>query len=148
MQVILLENVGKLGGLGDQVNVKPGYGRNFLIPKGKAVSATKVNVEKFEARRAEYEKAAAETKGAAEARAVELGKLEITIPCKAGEEGKLFGSISNGEIASAVVAAGAALERNEVRMPNGPLRVLGEHQIECHLHSDVNAMVKVTLVAE
>lgn len=148
MEVILLENIGRLGGLGDKVNVKPGYGRNFLIPKGKAVAATKGNVEMFETRRAEYEKAAADAKAAAEARGADLAKLEVTIPCKAGDEGKLFGSIGNGDIARAVTAAGVKLERSEVRMPEGALRLLGSYEIECHLHSDVDVNVKVSLVEE
>lgn len=148
MEVILLENIGKLGGLGDKVNVKPGYGRNFLIPQGKAVSATKSNIEMFEARRADYEKAAADAKAAAEARAAELAKLAITIPCKAGDEGKLFGSIGNGDIARAVTDAGVELERSEVRMPEGALRLLGDYEIECHLHAEVDATVKVSLIEE
>ena len=126
MQVILLEKVGKLGGLGDQVNVKSGYGRNFLFPQGKAVPATAANVEAFEARRAELEAAAAEKLGGAEARAEKINAVAITIETNAGDEGKLFGSIGAREIADAITAAGVEVVKSEIRLPNGPVREVGE----------------------
>jgi len=148
MNVILLERVQNLGDLGDQVNVKAGYGRNFLIPQGKAVSATKDNVAKFEARRAELEKAAAEKLATAEARKVALEALEITITQQAGDEGKLFGSVGTHDIAEAITAAGAEVARAEVRLPEGSLRQVGDYEINVELHSDVVAAVKLSVVAE
>ena len=148
MDVILLENIGKLGGLGDKVTVKAGYGRNFLIPQGKAVAATKDNVEKFEARRAELEAAAAEAVAAAEVRAGRLAELGvITVTAVAGEEGKLFGSVGTRDIAEAVTAAGVELEKAEVRLPEGALRELGEYDIDVHLHPEVDAVLKLSVVA-
>jgi large subunit ribosomal protein L9 len=148
MQVILLEKVENLGNLGDQVKVRAGYGRNFLIPQGKATAATTDNVARFEQRRAELEKAAAESLAAAEARKTGLEGLNISIAAKAGDEGKLFGSIGTGDIATAVTAAGQVIERHEVRLPEGPLRALGEFEIDLHLHTDVNATIKLIIVAE
>ncbi len=148
MQVILLEKVENLGGLGDQVKVRAGYGRNYLIPKGKATAATPANIERFEARRAELEKAAAEALAAANARKSGLDNLAVTIAAKAGDEGKLFGSIGTGDIAAAVTAAGQSVERHEVRLPEGPFRALGEFDVMLHLHSDVNATIKLIIVAE
>ena len=148
MEVILLEKVGKLGGLGDKVNVKAGYGRNYLVPYGKAVPATKANVESFEARRAELEKAAAEKLAAAEARAEKLNELELSIVAKAGDEGKLFGSIGTRDIADAIVAAGAEADKTEVRLPEGVIRSTGEFEIDVQLHSDVTATVKLSVTAE
>ncbi|MCH8263323.1 MAG: 50S ribosomal protein L9 [Proteobacteria bacterium] len=148
MEVILLEKINKLGDLGDQVRVKAGYGRNYLIPIGKAVSVTPENVEKFESRRAELEKAQADALGTATARAEKMNVVEVTLARKAGEEGKLFGSVSAADIAEAVVAAGVELAKNEVRLPEGPLRVLGEFEVVAHLHADVDARIKVTVVAE
>jgi large subunit ribosomal protein L9 len=148
MEVILLEKVENLGDLGEKVNVKPGYGRNFLIPGGKATAATAENIAAFEARRAELEKLAAETKAAAEKRQAELEKLDINIDAKAGEEGKLFGSIGPVDIAEAVIAAGVELEKKEVRMPDGPIRAIGEYEVAIHLHSDVIVDLKVTIAAE
>lgn len=149
MDVILLEKIGKLGDLGDKVTVKPGYGRNFLIPQGKAVPATRENVEKFEARRAELEAAASETLAAAEVRAGRIQELGIiTIPANAGEEGKLFGSIGTRDIEDAVTKAGVEINKAEVRMPEGAIRELGEYQIELHLHSDVDVMIEVHVVPE
>lgn len=148
MQVILLEKVENLGNLGDQVKVRSGYGRNFLIPQGKATAATTDNVARFEQRRAELEKAAAEALAAAEARKTGLEGMSISIAAKAGDEGKLFGSIGTGDIATAVTAAGQVIERHEVRLPEGPLRALGEFDIDLHLHSDVNATIKLIIVAE
>jgi len=148
MNVILLERVQNLGDLGDQVNVKAGYGRNFLIPQGKAVSASKDNVAKFEARRAELEKTAAEKLAAAEVRKTALEALEITITQQAGDEGKLFGSVGTHDIAEAITAAGAEVSRAEVRLSEGALRQVGDYEISIELHSDVQAAVKLSVVAE
>lgn len=148
MEVILLSKVENLGNLGDVVKVRNGYARNFLIPYGKAKAATKANVAEFEARRAELEKAAAEALAAAQARAVQLEGVVVTIAHKAGTEGKLFGSIGTAEIADALTAAGHAVEKREVRLPTGPLRAVGEYDIELHLHTDVNTTVKVNVIAE
>ncbi|MDB6061336.1 MAG: ribosomal protein [Verrucomicrobiaceae bacterium] len=148
MQVILLEKVGRLGNLGDKVNVKPGYGRNFLIPFGKAVAATKNNVEEFERRRAELEATAAEQRGAAEARAAQLAELVVTIAANAGDEGKLFGSIGTRDIADAITAAGIAVEKSEVRLPDGPLRDIGEYQVDIQVHSDVTQAITLKVIAE
>lgn len=147
MEVILLEKIANLGNLGDKVAVKAGYARNFLLPFGKATPATAGNVEAFEARRAELEKAAAERKGEAEARAAKLAELTVTIAANAGEEGKLFGSIGTRDIADAVTAAGVELEKSEVRLPEGPLRAVGEFDVAVQLHTDVEATVKLVVVA-
>jgi len=148
MNVILLEKVGKLGSLGDTVTVKSGYGRNFLIPFGKAVPANDANVAQFETRRAELEKAAAEKMAAAEARAVKLNDLAVTIVSKAGDEGKLFGSIGTRDIADAITAAGVEVAKSEVKLPEGSLRTVGDFEIAVQLHSDVTAIVKLAVVAE
>lgn len=148
MEVILLEKVENLGNLGDKVTVKPGYGRNYLIPGGKAKPATEANLAEFEARRAELEKAAQEALDAAIARKEAVEKLTVTINSKAGDEGKLFGSIGPVDIADAVKAAGVDVEKKEVRLPEGPLRLLGEYDIDLHLHTDVNATVKVVVAEE
>ncbi len=148
MNVILLERVQNLGDLGDQVSVKAGYGRNFLIPQGKAVSASKDNVAKFEARRTELEKAAAEKLAAAESRKASLEALAITITQQAGEEGKLFGSVGTHDIAEAITAAGVEVSRAEVRLSEGALRHTGDHEISIELHSDMQATVKLSVVAE
>ncbi len=148
MNVILLERVQNLGDLGDQVSVKAGYGRNFLIPQGKAVTANKANVAKFEARRAELEKAAAEKLATAEARKASLEVLEITIAQQAGDEGKLFGSVGTHDIAEAITAAGVEVSRAEVRLSEGALRQTGDYEISIELHSDVQATVKLSVVAE
>jgi len=148
MEVILLEKVANLGTLGAKVNVKPGYGRNFLIPQGKAVPATKANLEAFEARRAELERQEAETLAAAQTRAEQLTTLAVVIAAKSGDEGKLFGSVGTRDIAEAVTAAGVAVSKLEVRLPNGALRNTGEYKIALQLHSDVMAEVAVTIVAE
>jgi len=147
MEVILLEKVANLGNLGDKVNIKGGYARNFLLPQGKATVATAENVAAFEARRAELEKAAAEKKAAAEARAAQLSELVVTLGAHAGDEGKLFGSIGTRDIAEAVSAAGYPLEKAEVRLPNGALRNTGEFDVAVHLHTDVEAAVKLIVVA-
>ena len=148
MQVILLDKIGKLGALGETVNVKSGYARNFLIPQGKAVMATKANVEMFQARRAELEAKAAEQLTAAEARAEKINALEaVVIASKAGDEGKLFGSIGTRDIADAITAAGVAVVKSEVRLPEGALRNIGEFEISVQLHSEVFATVKLQVVA-
>jgi large subunit ribosomal protein L9 len=148
MEVILLEKIRRLGDLGDKVKVKPGFGRNFLIPEGKAVPATPENIAKFEARRAELEKTQAEALATAAARAEKLNALTLTIRRKAGEEGKLFGSVSTGDIAEAAVAAGAELHKHEVRLPEGPFRAVGEYEVTLNLHADVDAKVKLHIEAE
>jgi large subunit ribosomal protein L9 len=146
MEVILLEKIANLGGLGDKVAVSAGYARNFLLPFGKATPATASNLEAFDARRAELERIADEKKGEAEARAAKLVELTVTIAAIAGEEGKLFGSIGTRDIADAVTAAGVALEKSEVRLPEGPLRNVGEYDVALHLHTDVEASVKLVVV--
>lgn len=148
MEVILLEKVDNLGSLGDKVQVRPGYGRNYLVPQGKAKPATAENVKIFEERRAELEKQAAEVLTAAEARKAQLSGLEVTLAAKAGDEGKLFGSVGTFDIAEAVTAAGVEIDRHEVRMPEGPLRAVGEYEIDLHLHSDVDAVIKVIVSAD
>ncbi|MFG9983829.1 50S ribosomal protein L9 [Pseudomonas aeruginosa] len=148
MEVILLEKVANLGNLGDKVNIKGGYARNFLLPQGKATVATAENVAAFEARRAELEKAAAEKKAAAEARAAQLSELVVTLGAHAGAEGQLFGSIGTRDIAEAVSAAGYPLEKAEVRLPNGALRNTGEFDVAVHLHTDVETTLKLIIVAE
>jgi len=148
MQVILLEKIRNLGELGDSVTVANGYGRNFLLPQGKAVPATKDNLEKFEARRAELETKAAESLSAAEKRAEQFAELTITIEAYAGDEGKLFGSVGTKDIADAASAAGIALEKSEVRLPEGAFRNTGEFEVNVHLHTDVDATLKVVIVAQ
>ena len=148
MEVILLDNIGKLGCLGDKVTVKPGYGRNYLVPYGLAVPATKDNVEAFEAQRAELEAQAAERKAQAETRAAQLAEIELSLVAKAGDEGKLFGSIGPRDLADAISSAGIDVAKSEVRMPNGPIRQTGEYDIALHLHAEVDAVVRVVVVAE
>ncbi|OZI14795.1 50S ribosomal protein L9 [Sodalis-like symbiont of Philaenus spumarius] len=149
MQVILLDKVANLGGVGDQVNVKAGYARNFLVPQGKAVPATKKNVEYFEARRAELEAKLADVWAAAEARAAKINELgSVTIASKAGDEGKLFGSIGTRDIADAITAAGVNVARSEVRLQNGVLRTTGDHDISIQVHSNVFATLNVVIVPE
>ncbi|MCK5892822.1 MAG: 50S ribosomal protein L9 [Endozoicomonadaceae bacterium] len=148
MNVILLEKIANLGDLGAQVKVKAGYSRNYLIPFGKAVPATQANIADFDARRAELEKIAVEKRAEAEQRAVALAGIELTITAKAGDEGKLFGSIGTRDLADAITSAGVAVAKNEVRMPAGSIRMLGEYDIEVHLHSDVTSSVKVFVKAE
>ena len=146
MEIILLEKVDNVGGIGDRVKVKSGYARNFLIPQGKATLATPANVAKFEAVRAELEAKAAGELETAQARAKKIEGQVVRIKALAGPEGKLFGSIGTVDIAEALGALGVEVERSEVRLPEGPLRVVGEHQTELHLHSDVN--VELTVVVE
>ena len=148
MEVILIEKIDRLGGLGDKVNVRSGYARNFLLPKGKAKVATAENIAEIEARRAEFEKEAATVLAEAEARRDQIAKLEISITAKSGSEGKLFGSVGNSDIATAVTEAGVALEKREVRLPDGPIHNAGEYNITLHLHADVDAVVKVTVIGE
>jgi large subunit ribosomal protein L9 len=148
MEVILLEKVANLGSLGDKVKVKSGYGRNFLLPYGKAAPATEANLKAFEERRAELEKVAAEKLATAQARAESLEGASFTVTSKAGDEGKLFGSIGVRDIADVITAAGTDVEKSEVRLPEGPLRATGEYEIELHLHSDVEVIVKLAVVAE
>ncbi len=148
MEVILLDNIGKLGGLGDKVAVKPGYGRNYLVPYGLAVPATKDNLEAFEAQRAELEAQASERKAIAESRAAQLAEIELSLVAKAGDEGKLFGSIGPRDLAEALGQAGIEVAKSEVRMPEGPIRQTGEYDIDLHLHAEVDATVRVVVVAE
>ena len=148
MEVILLEKIENLGTLGDRVKVKPGYGRNYLLPQGKAAPATPENIAEFEARRAELEATAAESLAAAEARREQLTDMTLAIAAKAGEEGKLFGSVGTADIADAIIAAGVAVERHEVRLPAGAFRQTGEYDVDLHLHSDVNVTVKLVIAAE
>ena len=148
MEVILLEKIDRLGGLGDLVNVKAGYARNYLLPKGVAKLATEENVAEIEARRAELEAQAAEVLKASEARRDQINALSVSITAKSGSEGKLFGSVGNTDIADAVTAAGVELAKREVRLPDGPIRVAGEFEITLHLHADVDAVLKLTIIAE
>ncbi|MBD7978682.1 MULTISPECIES: 50S ribosomal protein L9 [Pseudomonas] len=146
MEVILLEKIANLGNLGDKVNVRSGYGRNYLLPQGKATAATAENVATFEARRAELEKLAAEKKASAEARAAQLNELEVTITATAGDEGKLFGSIGTADIADALTASGVEVAKAEVRLPNGTIRQTGEYDVAVHLHTDVEASVRLVVI--
>jgi len=148
MEVILLEKVANLGALGSKVSVKAGYGRNFLIPQGKAVPATQSNLDAFEARRADLERQEAEILATAQARAEQLATLAIVIAAKSGDEGKLFGSVGTRDIADAITTAGIAVTKTEVRLPNGALRNTGEYKVALQLHSDVMAEVALTVVAE
>ncbi len=148
MEVILLEKVGKLGSIGDKVTVKSGFGRNYLLPQGKALAATAANVTEFEGRRAELEAAAAEAKSVAEARAAQLAELSVTIEANAGDEGKLFGSIGTRDLADAITAAGVEVSKSEVRLPEGALRDVGEYDVDVQVHSEVIQAVKVSVIAE
>ncbi len=148
MEVILLTKVANLGSIGDRVKVKSGYGRNFLLPEGKATLATPANIKRFEAQRAEFEKLAREQLSGAGERAEALKGFKVSITAKAGSEGKLFGSVSTTDIAEACSAQGHKVARSEVRMPNGPLRNVGDHTVVLHLHTDVNVELPVTIVAE
>jgi large subunit ribosomal protein L9 len=148
MDIILLEKVRNLGGLGDQVKVRAGYGRNYLIPKGKAVIANAGNKAKFEAQRAELEMTQAEAFNQAKARAEAMAGVTVQIMAKAGDEGKLFGSIGTADIAEAVTRMGFPLERAELHLPQGPLKTLGDHAVPVSLHSEVNFDIIVSIVAE
>ena len=149
MQVILLDKIAHLGKVGDQVNVKSGYARNFLIPQGKAVMATAANIEHFEERRAELEEKAAQALAAAVDRAARLEALgSVTIASKAGDEGRLFGSIGTRDIADAITAKGVEVAKSEVRLPNGLIRTLGEHEVTFQFHGEVFSHLNVVIVAE
>ena len=148
MEIILLETIDRLGGLGDMVKVRPGFARNYLLPQGKAKLATAENIAEIEARRAELEKQQAEVLAAAQARAEKLEGLEVSISAKSGGEGKLFGSITNANITEAISEKGIEVEKSEVRMPEGPIRMAGEYDIALHLHAEVNATIKLTVIGE
>ena len=148
MEVILLDKVENLGGIGDKVKVKPGYARNYLLPQGKATRATPENIAEFEARRAELEAKAATVISDARARAEKINGLRLVIRAKAGSEGKLFGSVGTVDIAAAAEAAGVVIERSELRLAEGPLRTISEHEVEVHLHSEVSVPIFVTVEAE
>ena len=148
MEVILLEKVTNLGNLGDKVTIKPGYGRNYLIPQGKAVAATEAKIAEFEQRRAELEKSEADKLAAAQARADSIGKLTVVIEQKAGDEGRLFGSVGTQDIANAITAAGAEVAKHEIRLPEGVIRNIGEFNIDINLHSDVTLTLPIKVIAE
>jgi large subunit ribosomal protein L9 len=148
MEVILLQKVANLGNIGDRVKVRSGFGRNFLLPQGKATLATPDNIARFEARRAELERLAREHLVSAEERSAAFTDFRLTLHAKAGTEGKLFGSIGTSDIAEACTREGFKVERSEVRLPSGPLRMLGEHTVGLHLHADIDVPLHVTIVAE
>lgn len=148
MEVILLEQVNKLGALGEQVTVKPGYGRNYLIPSGKAALATPENVEKFEARRAELEQAQADALSAARTQAGKIDGLALTLQRKTSSGGKLFGSVGANDIVEAAAAADVTLSRQAIKLSDGPFKQVGEYEVEVHLRADVDAMIKLTVVSE
>lgn len=148
MEVILLEKIANLGNLGDKVTIKNGYGRNYLIPQGKAAAATPKKIREFEERRAELEKQAAEKLAAATARGEALSKLNVVITHKTGDEGRLFGSVGTHAIAEAITAAGVAVEKHEVRLPNGAIRQVGEYDIAINLHTDVVVTLSIKVAAE
>jgi large subunit ribosomal protein L9 len=148
MEVILLEKIANLGNLGDKVTIKAGYGRNYLVPQGKAVAATAKKIAEFEARRAELEKVAAEKLSAAEKLGSELSKLNIVITHKAGDEGRLFGSVGTHTIADAITTAGIAIEKQQIRLPHGAIRHVGEFPIDINLHSDVVVTLTIKIAAE
>jgi len=148
MEVILLEKIVNLGDLGDTVSVKSGYGRNFLIPQNKAVPATKANIEAFERRRAELEEIEQGKFEHAQGRAVKINELDITLTAKAGEEGKLFGSITVRDIVEAAAKRDVEIDKIEVMLPEGPIRALGEYEIDVQLHPEVTATIKIGVIAE
>jgi len=148
MDIILLEKIANLGNLGDKVSVRPGYSRNYLIPQGKAVAATAEKLAEFEQRRAELEQRAAAEMSAAQARSAALGQLSVTIKQKAGEEGRLYGSVGTKDIADAVTAAGVELHKHEVRLPTGPIRHTGDYEIKLQIHSDITATVALKVIPE
>ena len=148
MELILLQKVVNLGSLGDKVTVKPGYGRNFLIPQGKAKRATADNLAEFEKRRAELEKAQADQLAAAQAKAGELDGLTVQMTRKAGVDGRLFGSVTNFDVAEVLEAQGHAVERSAIRMPEGPLKTIGDHDVSVVLHTDVVVNVKIAVLGE
>ncbi len=148
MDIILLQKVANLGQIGDRVKVKSGYARNFLVPTGKATVATAANIAQFEAQRAVLEARAHEELKQAQARALNFENFKLELKAKAGTEGKLFGSIGTADIAEAAIKAGQPVSRAEVRMPTGPIRSTGEHQVQLHLHTDVDVVLNVLIVAE
>lgn len=148
MQIILMEKVLNLGQLGDVVKVKQGYARNFLIPQGKAKRATEANIKEFEGRRAELEKVAGEKLAAAQARAEKLEGMTVQIPAKAGVDGRLFGSVTNSDVAEALTKQGVEVKKFEVLLPNGPMKHVGDFPITLHLHTDVNANITVSVLGE
>jgi len=148
MEVILLDKVENLGGIGDKVKVKPGYARNYLLPQGKATRATPENIAEFEARRAELEARAASVITEAKARAGKIEGLKLVLKAKVGSEGKLFGSIGPVDISEAAEAAGVVIERSELRLAEGPLRMVGDHEVEVHLHAEVSVPITVSIEAE
>ena len=148
MEIILLETIDRLGGLGDLVKVRAGFARNYLLPQGKAKLATAENIAEIEARRAELEKQQAEVLAAAKTRAEQLEGLEVSITAKSGGEGKLFGSITNANITDTINEKGIAVEKSEIRMPEGPIRAAGEYDIDVHLHAEVNATIKLIVIGE
>jgi large subunit ribosomal protein L9 len=148
MEIILLEKINNLGILGDRIKVKPGYARNYLIPKGKATTATPANVARFEARRAELERVATEQLARARARAEQLAELIVTLSVKTGTEGRLFGSVGAADIANAVSAAGIELQKHEVRLSGGVIRQIGEYDVDLHLHPEVKSQIRVNVIAE
>jgi large subunit ribosomal protein L9 len=148
MQIILMEKVVNLGNLGDLVKVKDGYARNFLIPYGKAKRATPAALKEFEAKRADLEKAAAEKLAEAQVFATKLEGVVVTIARKAGVDGRLFGSVTNYDVADGLKALGFTVEKSDIRMPNGPLKAIGESTLEVALHTDVLASITVTVVGE
>ncbi|MDX1655469.1 MAG: 50S ribosomal protein L9 [Candidatus Competibacteraceae bacterium] len=146
MEVILLEKIPNLGQLGEKVKVRPGYGRNYLIPQGKAAEATPANLRKFEERRADLERQAIGDLARAEERREQLTDLVVTLSVKAGNEGRLFGSVAPADIAGAVSAAGIELNKREVRLPEGPIRQVGEYPVEVHLHPEVDTTIHVNVI--
>ncbi|MGZ8190217.1 MAG: 50S ribosomal protein L9 [Methylococcaceae bacterium] len=148
MEVILLEKIANLGNLGDKVTIKNGYGRNYLVPQGKAVAATASKIAEFEARRAELEKAAIEKLQAAQARANAMSKLKIVITHKAGDEGRLFGSVGTHNISEAITAAGVPVEKHEIRLPHGAIRHIGDYDIDITMHTDVIVTLPIKIAAE
>lgn len=148
MDIILLEKIANLGNLGEKVSVKPGYGRNYLIPQGKATVASAAKLAEFEQRRADLEKKANAELAAAQVRAASLAELTVTIAQKAGEDGRLYGSVGTRDIAEAITAAGVPVVKQEVRLPNGVIRALGEYSVALQIHSDVDAVVALKVVAE
>jgi len=147
MQVILLEKIAKLGNLGDQVKVKSGYGRNYLLPRGKAAFATKENIAHFEQRKLELEQEQAAKIAAAQASAAKLAELTVTIAAQAGEEGRLFGAVSNQEIAAAITVQGIEVHKNDIRISNNSIRHTGEYEVPVHLHSEIEAAVRLLITA-
>ncbi|RBP48287.1 50S ribosomal protein L9 [Arenicella xantha] len=148
MQVILLERIVNLGNLGDMVTVKPGYARNYLVPQGLATVATETNIQAFEGRRLELEKASADKLQAAQARATELEGKSVEIASRASDEGKLFGSVGVIEIADAFTAKGYEITKSEIQLPEGPIKAIGDYEVAASVHSEVNFTINVKVVAE